>query len=126
MSADSLPAALRSLILHHMPSMDHIAVLLAMRADPALPHTPADVARHTRLERDVVERALRDLATSQLVQRTGDTFRYAPANEMLPTIDELAVMYRTKPVTLVRALYDRPARAVQSFADAFRLRKSGD
>ena len=96
--------------------MDHVAVLLAMRADPATLHDRADI----------VERVQRDLLSSQLVQRAGDACRYAPASDMIPTIDELAEMYRTKPVTLVRALYDRPARAVQSFADAFRLRKPGD
>ena len=126
MSSDSLPAALRSLILHHMPSMDHVAVLLATRADPGALHDHADIVERTRLDRDVVERALRDLVSSQLVQRAGDRCRYAPASEMAPTVDELAEMYRTRPVTLVRALYDRPARAVQSFADAFRLRKPGD
>ncbi len=121
-----LPAALQSLILQHLPSMDHVAVLLAMRAEPAALHTPADLARRTGLERDVVDRGLRDLASSQLVQRAGAAFRYAPAPELVLTIDELADMYRTKPVTLVRALYDRPPRAVQSFADAFRLRKPGE
>jgi hypothetical protein len=35
----------------------------------------------------------------------------------------LAEMYHTRPVTLVRAIYERPARAVQSFANAFRLRE---
>ena len=126
MSADSLPAALRSLILHHMPSMDHVAVVLVMRADPGALHDRADIVQRTRLDRDVVERALRDLVSSQLLQRAGDTFRYAPASELVTTIDELAEMYRTKPVSLGRALYDRPARAVQSFADAFRLRRPGD
>ena len=106
--------------------MDHVAVLLAMRADPATLHDRANIVERTRLDRDVVDRVLRDLVSSQLVQRAGDAFRYAPAGEMVPTIDELAEMYRTKPVTLVRALYDRPARAVQSFADAFRLRKPSD
>ena len=126
MSADALPAPLRSLIVHHMPSMDHVAVLLALRAEPEVSLPPADVARRTRLDRDVINKVVRDLATSSLVQRDGDGFRYAPPAELLPTIEQLAHMYRTKPVTLVRALYDRPARAAQSFADAFRLRKAGD
>jgi hypothetical protein len=33
----------------------------------------------------------------------------------------LAVMYKQKPVTLIRAIYERPSSA-ESFADAFRLR----
>jgi len=37
-------------------------------------------------------------------------------------VDALADLYHTKPVSLVRAIYDRPARAAQTFADAFRIR----
>jgi hypothetical protein len=33
-------------------------------------------------------------------------------------------MYNSRPVTLVRAIYDRPASAARSFADAFRVRKT--
>lgn len=124
MSADVLPDALRSLILHHMPSMDHVAVLLAMRAEPDAVHQPVDLAHRTRLDRVVIDKVVRDLVASLLVQRDGAGFRYTPPPELLPTIEELAHMYRTKPVTLVRVLYDRPARAVTSFADAFRVRKS--
>jgi hypothetical protein len=35
-------------------------------------------------------------------------------------------MYNQRPVTLVRALYSRPSRPLQSFADAFRLRGGED
>lgn len=33
MSFDALPDALRSLIVLHMPTMDHVAVLVALRGD---------------------------------------------------------------------------------------------
>ena len=48
-------------------------------------------------------------------------------------VDALAEMYNTKPVTLIRAIYSRPATPppapapapspMQAFADAFRLRR---
>lgn len=126
MSADALPTALQSFILRHMPSIDHVAVLLAFRGQPGLSLRAADIARQTRLDGPVVERVTRDLVSSGLVQRVRDAHQYAPPEAMLPTIDELTDMYQTRPVTLVRALYDRPASAARNFADAFRLRKSGD
>jgi hypothetical protein len=59
-----------------------------------------------------------------------DAYRYAPADDAARrAVDALAEMYQTKPVTLIRAIYSRPATptkpatAVQSFADAFRLRR---
>jgi hypothetical protein len=125
MSGSDLSAAVQSLINHHIPSMDHVAVLLALHGTPEQAHGSADVARQTRVERDVVDRTLRELAASHLIRRDGDQFQYAPPSALRGAVDELAEMYRTRPVTLVRAVYERPARAIQSFADAFRLRQEG-
>ncbi|MES2176875.1 MAG: hypothetical protein V4550_03335 [Gemmatimonadota bacterium] len=123
---DLPPAALQAFIVQHMPSLDHVAVLLAMRNAPDAAHQIAGLAVTTRLEAQVIERVARDLVSSGLLQRDGEMFRYAPVEEVRQTIDRLADMYHRKPVTLIRALYDRPARAVQSFADAFRVRKVGE
>jgi hypothetical protein len=126
MSAPELSHAVRSLINHHMASMDHVAVLLVLQGAQDQSHGSSEIARQSRLESDVVERVLRELTASHLIRRDGDRFQYAPAPAMRGAVDDLAEMYRTKPVTLVRAVYERPARAVQSFADAFRLRKEGE
>lgn len=123
MSDTEVSGELQDLIANHTPTMDHVAILLDLRTVPAEGHAVAEIAARTRLERTVAERALRDLTASQIVAREGDTYRYAPAAGLRETVEHLAEMYRTKPVTLVRAIYDRPARAAQSFADAFRLRK---
>ena len=56
----------------------------------------------------------------------GPAFRYAPRTEALGrSADGLAAAYNERPVTLVRLLYSRPQppSPVQSFADAFRIRK---
>ncbi len=126
MSGSELSDVLLALIRRHMPSMDHVAVLLALRAAPAKHHKTPELARDVRLDPAVVAQVERDLLASQLIQREGDGVRYAPADDTRAAVDQLADMYHTKPVTLVRALYDRPVRSVQSFADAFRLRTGGD
>ena len=123
MSGSELPEVLQDLIARHTPSMDHVAVLLDLRGDPSVAHAAADVAARTRLDPAVADRVLRELAQSRIVSLEGDAYRYAPAEGLRETVDSLAEMYRTKPVTLVRAIYDRPTRAAKSFADAFRIRK---
>jgi hypothetical protein len=123
MSGTELPDVVRALISHHTPSMDHVAILLDLRSAPTMTHAPADVALRTRLDRDVADRVLRELAASRIVSSQGDRYQYAPDPGIRAAVDGLAEMYHTKPVTLVRAIYDRPTRAAQSFADAFRLRK---
>ena len=115
---------LQDLIGDHIPSMDHVAILLDLRSAPEATHAVDDIARRTRVDRAVSERVLRELTASRIVSRDGDLYRYSPAAHMRDAVDALADMYHTKPVTLVRAIYDRPARAARSFADAFRLRKA--
>lgn len=123
MTSSDLPHVLQELIGAHTPSMDHVAILLDLRSAPATHHAVADVAARTRLDRAVTERVLRELTASRIVSREGDLYKYAPADDLRDTVDSLAEMYHTKPVTLVRAIYDRPARAAHSFAEAFRIRK---
>jgi len=125
--ADSgLSDALRQLVNHHLLTMDHVALLLALREQPETAHAPASVADRARIDRGVADRVLHELVSSHLARREGNGFIYAAAPQMRPAVDELAEMNRTRPVTLVRAIYDRPSRAALSFADAFRLRKPGE
>lgn len=121
-----LPEGLRDLVNRHLSTMDHVAVLLELRERAEQPGLPADVARATRLDDAVAARVLRDLVHAHLVVRDGERVRYDPPLGVRPAVDELAEMNRRKPVTLVKAIYARPPRAVQSFADAFRLRGSGE
>jgi hypothetical protein len=126
MSGSGLPEVLQDLIGHHTPSMDHVAILLDLRSAPATSHSAAEIADRTRLDSAVTERVLRELTASRIIDREGDCYQYAPAAAIRETVDHLAEMYHTKPVTLVRAIYDRPTRAAQSFAEAFRIRKGED
>jgi len=121
-----MPVELEELLARHMSSMDHVALLLAARESEATPATLAGLAAKARIEPDVAERVLRELVASRLLRREDELYHYAPSAEARAGVDALAEMNRTKPVTLIRAVYERPARAAQSFADAFRIRKPGE
>ncbi|MEO8335539.1 MAG: hypothetical protein ABI664_11235 [bacterium] len=123
MADSDLPEAVRRLLHQHLPTMDHVALLLAFRADPECRDVPALVSG-ARLQSNVAAGVLADLTTSHLLQRSGTDYVYAPDAGTGALIDELAELYNSKPVTLVRAIYDRPAKAARSFADAFRIRKT--
>jgi hypothetical protein len=88
------------------------------------------VAVQTRGGAKGAGRALAHLLAVGLVERdaaSGVGYRYAPATPALHrAVGMLLQMYNQRPVTLVRALYARPSTAVQSFADAFRLRPEED
>lgn len=122
----TLSPSLQLLVGHHLATMDHVALLLALREGAERAHSATELAIRTGLEEGVVKRVLDELVAAHLVGRGADGFRYDPARDVAPAVDELAELYRTKPVSLVRAIYERPPRAVQSFADAFRIRKEGE
>lgn len=122
-----LPPEVSDLILRHVESMEQTEILLAMcRADG--PRRADEIARELRISPAAVTTALDLFVDRGLVSRdrsTG-TYRYAPSTPALKdAVDALLVAYNTRPVTLIKALYARPS-AIQSFADAFRLRKPGE
>ena len=124
MSKSGLPPAVQHLIWNELPSVDHVAVLLALRSlgagDALMVAAEANVAPGTAAA------ILHEFQSNSLVTRHGLEYRFEPNEALRGAAAQLADMYHTKPVTLVRAIYDRPDHAIQQFADAFRLRRKED
>ena len=126
MTQAGLPVELLDLIARGIGSLEVVEVLLVLRRAPERAWRVTEVAHELRLATETAAAALAVLHAAQLLEmdRGERAYRYAPATAALRgAVDQLEVAYDTRPVTLVKALYDRPPRAVQSFADAFRLRK---
>jgi hypothetical protein len=127
MNQPGLPPDVLDLIARHLDSMEQVQVLLLLRREPARDWAVNDIAAEVRVSPEQVAADLAILHRNQLLALApGEpkSYRYAPATAALRAgVDNLEIAYNTRPVTLVRALYDRPARSIQSFADAFRLRK---
>lgn len=126
---DPLPQDVRDLLGRHLATMEHVEVLLALAGDEARSWNADEVAAVTHTPVASVTARLEELVAGGFASpSTSDgtrTYRYSPGTaEMRSAVRSLEEMYRTKPVTLIKAIYERPASAVQSFADAFRIRKS--
>ena len=123
----ALPQTVRDLIAQHLASVEHVEVLLSLSGEEGEARSSDELALQLQRKRKAITVRLDDLVASGLVARDtsgGATkFRFAPRTPVLrKAVEDLAEMYRTKPVSLIKAIYDRPASAVRSFADAFRLR----
>lgn len=110
MSTAELTEPLRRLIERHIPTLDHVTILLAARDQAGTMHSPATLAQHGRLDRSTGDRVVADLVASRLLQREDQGIRYAPSNELGSLVDELAIVYSRMPVTLIRAIYARVPR----------------
>jgi hypothetical protein len=59
-----------------------------------------------------------------IVEVPGGGYRFAPESpHLVPLIDDLATLYRERPVSTIHAIYKTSADNLQHFADAFRIRK---
>ena len=125
-----IPGEVRQLLARHLHTMEQVEVLLLLARSAARSLGVDEIKRELRLEATAdLSRTLSRLEASGLVAVDAGPparYRYAPASaEARSAVELLAVAYNERPVTLVRMIYDRPS-PVQSFADAFRLRKDGD
>jgi hypothetical protein len=122
-----LPQDVIALIHGPVRTMAHVELLLALRAADTETRTLAVLAASTHAQPAEAQRTLAELAAACLAANPGgDDWVYAPGTSASrEAVDRLAQMYNEKPVTLVRALYSRPARPLTSFVDAFRIRGEG-
>ena len=124
MPKPSLPTAVQHLIWNQLRSVDHVAVLLAVRAAGA--SDVESVSRQAMIVPAMAAEILEELKHRGLLTGDGNQYRFEPDEALASAVTQLADMYNTKPVTLVRAIYDRPSHVIQQFADAFKLRRGED
>jgi hypothetical protein len=125
--ASGLPQEVSDLLVRHVESMEQTEVLLAL-ARAGTPRRADDIASEVRIDAAAAVAALELFVQRGLVahDKAAGTYQYAPSTPALArSVTALMLAYDTRPVTLIKALYARPS-AVQSFADAFRLRKPGE
>ena len=106
----------RELIRQSLESIDHVEILLALRAIGG--STTLDELATVR-----ASRCLRDLEVASLVEGNAGGWRLAPLSPRLQSaVEQLALAYDERPLLLVRALRSRPSSVLHYFADSFRLR----
>jgi hypothetical protein len=120
-----IPQDVREMIQRHLATMDHVELLMVLRAGREESFSVATLAEQIRKPEELVQLCLEALAGAGLAAEISDgTYRYAAREAMLDATAEAVVrLYNERPVTLVRLLYERPPTAVNTFADAFKLRK---
>jgi hypothetical protein len=113
-----------------IPAVDAAELLLLLRRTPETAATAAELAAKLRPSVPITEsEAARYLETFQARGLTstdeGRRVQYRPATEELRMYgDMLALAYKERPVTLIRMIYALRDSRIQTFADAFKLRRS--
>jgi hypothetical protein len=109
-----------------VPTYQAAEVLLFFAAHPDEAWSPEDAVVEMR-PAVVTVPAMREyvalFVSESLLAETDGKFRYAPSRERERGLGELVRVYNERPVTLIRAIYRIADSRIQSFADAFKLRK---
>lgn len=115
----------REMIQRHLATMDHIELLMILRGGRDDSFSLDRLVEQMRKPRELVELCVEALEGAGLAAKlTDNTYRYSAREETLDrTADSVVRLYNERPVTLVRLLYERPPTAINTFADAFKLRK---
>lgn len=131
MTQPELPYEVRALLHRALPSMVHVEALLLLAKSPSESFQPHDVAGKIGSTPDVTANALSELVVVKLAETAPGSaptaYRFAATDVATANaVATLQEMYDRRPVTLVKAVYDRPPSAVKAFADAFRVRPKGE
>ena len=116
----------REMVRKRVTSMDHVEVIVRLRGRPDAGMTETQLREATRLDATQLARAVQDLVRGEIISfdDASRTYRYAPRSEEdRAAIESLVQLYHQRPVTLVKLIYSMPSIAIDSFADAFRLRE---
>ena len=126
--ASGLPREVEALIQRALATMLHVELLLLLQRTAPMSWSAEAAAAELRTTPVLVEGVFADLQAARLAD---PTVGGSPSAWCFDVRDDAAVAatmqlreaYERRPVTLVKALYQRPASSAHAFADAFRLRK---
>ena len=124
---DDFPAELQQFVEQHIESLAELEAVLLLREDPTRTWTPAQVAKVLYTMTEMCASQLADLARRGLLEHSTSPeagYRYRPASvELDRLVGDLAAIYQQRRVAVITLIYSKPVNKVQSFADAFRLRR---
>jgi DNA-binding MarR family transcriptional regulator len=125
--ATDFPAEIEQFIGQHVESLAQLETLLLLRREPGRSWTGADLSRQLYVTPDVCTSIITDLERRGFVLRdaaNADLVRYRSAGDVTDQlIDQLASLYHQRRVAVITQIYSKPVKKVQTFADAFRLRR---
>jgi hypothetical protein len=124
--ADDFSADVRQYIDQHIESLAQLEALLLLRREPERTWDAADAAKALYILPEQAGTLLADLSRrgfAAAIDANATKYRYQAAADVDRVIGELAQAYQDRRVAVISQIYSKPLNKVQTFAEAFRLRK---
>jgi DNA-binding transcriptional ArsR family regulator len=125
---DPLPEEIKRFMDESIESVDQLEILRILGEDPQEEWSVPLLASKVQVEPQTLSSHLAALNSRGLlraVQRGSDFFcQYGPQTpELEDRVNRLLQLYKERPVTMIRMVYERASKVLQTFADAFKIRK---
>lgn len=125
--SDEFSTEIRHFISANIKSVADLEVMLLLRENRDRTWTATTVSQVLATSAEMASMQLRGLHDRELlaliIDSTGESFQYRPAEHLERQAEALAVLYRERRVSVITAIYSEPVDNVRTFADSFRLRK---
>lgn len=123
-----LPDEVKRFLETNIDSVDQLEILRVLGEDPQKEWSAKELAREAQTPPQSIAAHLEALRSRGLLLapvRESNLFcRFGPATpELLNEVQRLLQVYRERPVTMIKLVSARAKDALQTFADAFRLKK---
>jgi hypothetical protein len=126
----NVPDDVRWLVQESLPAMEHVEVLLLLARREGTAMTVREILDSVTINAALLPPVLARLVEGGLaVRQPGESpsstrYSYVPVGlRERGAVQSLIRTYDTRPVSLIRYIYERPSDSAKLFADAFRLRK---
>jgi hypothetical protein len=121
------PAKVALFIDQQIESLAQLEALLLLRTQPDRKWIVDELAKSLYITSEMADLLLADLIRRGWADTStdaGGTYRYrSQGPETDSMVDELAAIYAERRVAVISRIYSKPLNKVQTFADAFRLRR---
>jgi hypothetical protein len=127
---DEIPAELLGFIHACIDSVEQLQVLLLL-ATGNEPWTVESLSRELRSSPASVKKRVRDLQDRKVLSAGAEgadgVIRFTPVSpEVAKTVRELDDLFRQRPHRVIAQIFAKPPTPLQSFSDAFKLKKEED
>jgi len=122
-----IPEHVKAFIAEHIRSVVELEALVLLQKHRDRDWTAVEMGKELRIDEQWAAQNIVDLTQRGLAWCSADQpprCRYAPKTmELDQAIQELALLYDQRRVSVIQLIYSKPTDPIQSFAEAFRFRK---
>ena len=125
--SDEFPAEIAQFIDQHIESLAQLEVLLLLREEPQRAWKTAEIAKALYITTEMADPLLADMGRrgfASVLPPASVSYSYGLSGSNTDRlVGQLAALYQERRVAVISLIYSKPMNKVQTFAEAFRLRK---